>query len=158
MGLEEHPGYFGMTSRGVMAIHADWPAYPLEHGWETAVVTLGSFPRRTSFEVVDDIDQCVLLLAPQFGRYDDPYDERSYHCAAWHKDLIEAHERGLVDGVQPLTRRQHEERRRDQLRQHLMEEDQRRDLPRSDGDVLNSLGIMVDGKWIPVPLSPPGAL
>lgn len=32
MRLEDHPGYFGMTSRGVIAIHADWPMYPFEHG------------------------------------------------------------------------------------------------------------------------------
>ncbi|WP_326550116.1 hypothetical protein [Micromonospora sp. NBC_01813] len=152
MGLEEHPGYFGMTSRGVMAIHADWPAYPLEHGWETAVVTLGSFPQQTEFEVVDDIDQCALLLAPRYGRYGNPYDERSYHCAIWHEGLVDAHERGLVAGVQPLTRREHEKRRRDQLRQHLLGLDQRGSLPRHDCDVLDRLGEMVDGQWVPVSL------
>lgn len=152
MELEGHPGYFGITSKGVMVIHADWPAYPLEHGWEMAVVTLGSFPRRTSFEMVDDIDQCALLLASQYGRYDDPFDKRSYHCAIWHEDLIDAHEQGLVDGVRPLTRRQHEERYRDRLRKHLL--DRRGGLPEPEGDVLDSLGEMIDGQWVPVSLPP----
>jgi hypothetical protein len=29
MRLKVHPGYFGVTSRGVIAIHADWPMAPV---------------------------------------------------------------------------------------------------------------------------------
>ena len=43
-GLAGHPGYLGMTSRGVIAIHADWPMYQLDHGVMSVLESLGSYP------------------------------------------------------------------------------------------------------------------
>lgn len=63
VGLEDHPGYLGFTSAGVVAIHADWPVYPVEHGWLVALASLGSFPDGTAFSPLDDIDRCLLFLA-----------------------------------------------------------------------------------------------
>ena len=63
MSIEDQPGYPGLTSKGVLALHADWPAYPVDHGWTTAVFYLCSFPAETTFTVVDDIDRCLLLRA-----------------------------------------------------------------------------------------------
>jgi hypothetical protein len=45
MPLEDHPGYLGLTSEGVIAIHADWPIYPIEHGLGATVTSLGAFLR-----------------------------------------------------------------------------------------------------------------
>ena len=42
-GLSDHPGYLGLTSKGVILIHYDWPIYPLEHGWENALMSFGNF-------------------------------------------------------------------------------------------------------------------
>lgn len=54
MSIEDQPGYPGLTSKGVLALHADWPAYPVDHGWTTASFYLCSFPAETTFTVVDE--------------------------------------------------------------------------------------------------------
>lgn len=148
--MKDFPGYLGFTSRGVIAIHADWPAYPLEHGWQTAVITLGSHPSGTQFTRVDDIDQCALFLAEGPRKYDDPYDERAFHVAIWHEDLLEAHALGLVSGVEPLGRRQYEERRREDLRAHLRRACELSGSPLPAGDLLTRLGMEVDGQFVHV--------
>ena len=89
MSLNEHPGYFGVTSQGVIAIHADWPMYPFEHGWKEALLAFGSLPRGTSFFQIDDIDQCLLFVAGVTPPKQDPYDSRFSHVAAWHEDLVQ---------------------------------------------------------------------
>jgi hypothetical protein len=65
MGIEDHPGYFGITSRGVIAVHADWPMYPFEHGWAEALLALGSLPSATRFFQIDNIDKCFLFVAEE---------------------------------------------------------------------------------------------
>ncbi|RAO00745.1 hypothetical protein [Micromonospora noduli] len=154
MNLEEHPGYLGFTSRGVMLIHANWPAYPFEHGWEVAVTSLGSFPFGTAFERIDDIDQCALLLAKGYRNYRDPYDERALHVAIWHEDLLEAHDLGLVEGVERLTHRRYEERRRDEFRARLLQDISREGGEPPRGDILSSLYAQVNGRKVSVELPP----
>ena len=109
--LRDHPGYLGLTSEGVLAIHADWPSYPIEHGWLTALVNLCSFPRETTFTEIDDIDRCLLLsaedLAPDDAG-DGLFSPKRYHAAVWHTDLIELGGLGYVSGVKAITDRVHE--------------------------------------------------
>ena len=152
MSLEKFPGFLGLTSRGVVAIHADWPAYPLEHGWQIAVITLGSFPSGTQFKRVDDIDKCALLLAQGYGDYEDLYDERAFHVAIWHEDLLEGQRLGLVRGVEPLTRRQYEERHREDLRNEMRQAFEREAIPLPSNDILSHMGVQIDGRFVPVSL------
>lgn len=114
--LLSHPGFLGFTSRGVIALHADWPAYPQEHGWLLALCWLTSLPPNTEFERIDDIDQCVLLRA-RLGRGvpSDPFDERHYHVAIWHEDLLELADRELVSNVSPAAESEWCRRRREAL-------------------------------------------
>lgn len=102
--LRNHPGFFGVTSQGVIAIHADWPMYPEEHGGELALLWLTAFPAGTVFKRIDDIDQCVLLLAEPSTK-PDPFDERNYHVAIWYEDLLELGTKAFVTGVSVATRR-----------------------------------------------------
>src|SRR4051812_24538494 len=152
MGLEQFPGYLGFTSQGVIAIHADWPAYPLEHGWQVAVISLGSFPQGTKFTRIDDIDQCALFLAQGYGKFEDPYDERAFHIAIWHEDLLEAHRQGFVEGVQPLTERENQERRYEALRDIIRHSVEQMGGTLPPGDPLSQVGRCIDGQWSPIAL------
>jgi hypothetical protein len=84
MSLEKHPGYFGITSKGIIAIHADWPMYPSEHGWAEALLAFGSLPRSTPFLQLDDIDQCLLFVAGPLSPGQDRFYDRLSYVAAWH--------------------------------------------------------------------------
>lgn len=97
--FQDHPGYLGLTSQGVIAIHADWPVYPAEHGWQVALETLGNFPEGMLFKQLDDIDRCYLFLGGAPLNKKDLYDERNLHVAIWREDLLELCRRGLVSGV-----------------------------------------------------------
>jgi hypothetical protein len=149
VGIEEQPGYLGFTSRGVIAIHADWPAYPIEHGWHMALVMLGSFPQGMKFKLIDDIDRCALFLVLGFREYEDPFDERAYHVAIWHEDLLEANRLGLVGGVEPLTERKYEERRRDEMRADFLSTLTQERITPPTGDILSTLYFEHDGQRIP---------
>jgi hypothetical protein len=107
MSLDDHPGYFGLTSAGVVLIHADWPTYPVEHGWLTALQSLGMFPARTTFAPIDDIDRCLLLMAEGAGKAEDPFGAANYHVALWHADLIDLTARQFVQGPVAVTARVH---------------------------------------------------
>jgi hypothetical protein len=152
MPLEEQPGFLGLTSQGVIAIHADWPVYPIEHGWHMALIMLGSFPEGTQFRRIDDIDRCALFLAVGYEEYDDDFDERAYHVAIWHEDLLEAGQLGLVAGVERLTERQYEERKRDEWRSDLLNSItlEGGTIPR--GDILSTLRYEVNGQYLPLKL------
>jgi hypothetical protein len=112
MDLRDHPGFFGITSQGVIAIHADWPIYPEEHGPDLALIWLTAFPPRTAFKSIDDIDRCCLLLADvQGSNHKQPFSERNFHVAIWHEDLIDLQNSAFVRGVEgTLTERQWYER------------------------------------------------
>lgn len=108
MDLEDHPGYLGLTSRGVIAIHADWPVYPTEHGWLAGLASLGMFPSDTVFTLLSDIDRCVLLLAEGISKAEDPFSEQNFHVALWHTDALELVKRGFVRGPIGVTERVHQ--------------------------------------------------
>ena len=97
--LPDHPGFLGFTSEGVIAIHADWPAYPVEHGWEIALEYLGQFPRRSVLYQLDDIDQCFLLVFGEPKSSKDPFAAKNLHIAIWRDDMRALADRGLVTGV-----------------------------------------------------------
>jgi hypothetical protein len=116
MDLENHPGYLGLTSRGVVAIHADWPAYAIGHGAAYALERLGQFPEGTSFFGIDDIDQCVLLrVGPQHPNKSD-FDETHFHVAVWHEDLLELFSKHWVEGLAGITPREWAVRRCEELK------------------------------------------
>lgn len=108
MGFEHFAGYLGFTSRGVIAIHANWPAYPAEHGWEVALVTLGNFPIGTRFRAIDDIDRCLLFVADGTVRGGDDFSPEAMHIAIWHEDLLELSERQLISGASFVTEQSYE--------------------------------------------------
>lgn len=143
--MDQFAGFLGLTSRGVIAIHTDWPAYPREHGWAAALLTFGDFPIGTKFRCIDNIDQCALFLAVGTGGEKDPYDENALHIAVWHEDLIELDRMDLIWGLEfdtdsDLTPEQRELRR--QLGPELFEEVR-------SGRV--RLGAHLNGEWIPLP-------
>ena len=113
--VQTHPGYLGWTSKGVIAIHANWPAYAIEHGRAYSLERLGQFPGGTRFFGIGDIDQCLLLRVgpPHPGR--DSFDARHFHVALWHEDVLDLFRNGLVEGVDEITPRQWASRRRDEL-------------------------------------------
>jgi hypothetical protein len=116
MSLRNHPGYFGITSQGVILIHADWPMYPEEHGADLALLWLTAFPQSTTFKRIDDIDRCNLFLANvKCSNRSDPFDDRNFHVAIWHEDLLELQHRGCVKGVSRVSERRWEELKRSEL-------------------------------------------
>jgi hypothetical protein len=108
MDVEDHPGYLGLTSAGVMFIHADWPVYAIQHGWFAALASLGMFPAGTVFTLLSDIDRCVLLLANGISTADDPFSGQNFHVALWHEDVLELVRRGFVRGPIGVTARVHQ--------------------------------------------------
>jgi hypothetical protein len=113
MRLEDHPGFFGITSQGVIAIHADWPMYPEEHGADLALLWLTALPQGTRFKRLDDIDRCNLFIADvKCTNRANAFDERNLHVAVWHEDLLELRKRGFVEGVSPVSERRWQELRR----------------------------------------------
>jgi hypothetical protein len=154
MPLNEHPGYLGFTSQGVIAIHANWPSYPVEHGAGTALASFGSFPDGTLFRPIDDIDQCLLFSVDGYAKFEDPFDERAFHVAAWHEDLLVLQEHHLVVGVEPITERMWREREREEWREEIRQEaaEQGRTF---EGDPRLSIGwISDDGQWHQARLPP----
>ena len=118
MSLEDHPGYLGITSRGVIAIQADWPMYPEEHSADLALLWLTAFPQGTPFKPIDDIDCCNLFLADvKYSNRADPFDERNLHVAVWHEDLLQLRDAGFVEGVSPVSERRWRELERAALPQ-----------------------------------------
>jgi hypothetical protein len=100
--LFDHPGYLGYG--GVLAIHADWPAYPFSMEWESALLNFGQFPIGTRFFKIDDIDMCVLFLTRDpSGVKDNIYSPKYFHLAAWHESLNTLQENGFITGILPSS-------------------------------------------------------
>jgi hypothetical protein len=118
MELENHPGCLGLTSRGVVLIHVDWPAYAMTHGWEGALIAFGRFPRATVFVGLDDIDQCVLFVAGDLRRIKDRWSEQLLHIATWHEDVLELSRLGYVRG-KTLTAQQWSTSRANELAERM---------------------------------------
>lgn len=119
MKLERFPGFLGLTSRGIVAIHADWPAYAVDHGWEYALWTFARFPRGTAFFGIDDIDQCILLFVGDPNSVRNPSAPEHLHVAAWHEDLLELKERGYVAGIEEITATERARIRMESFPEHL---------------------------------------
>lgn len=114
--MQDHPGFFGMTSKGVIHIHADWPVYPEEHGANLVLFWLTAFPNGTAFKSIDDIDRCSLFLADvKYSNRANQSDERNFHVAVWHDDLLSLRKSGFVDGVSPVSERRWRELERSSL-------------------------------------------
>jgi hypothetical protein len=96
--LFDHPGYLGLTSEGVVLIHADWPAYAIGHDWKYGLVNLGQFPPRTRFTLIDDIDQCFLFVVPGRKPIAYKFDDKLFHVALWHEDVLDLFHRGYLAG------------------------------------------------------------
>lgn len=82
-------------------LHADWPIYPCGGGAPIALETLCWFPRDTHFEVVEEIDQCLLLAAAEHRNphVPDPYSEDHFHVAVSNEDLGSLEKEGWVVGL-----------------------------------------------------------
>jgi len=148
LSLADHPGYLGLTSKGVIAIHADWPLYQLDHGAMTALESFGSYPVGTQFRLLDDIDRCALFVREPAADGRDAFDpQKSWHAVAWHEDLLDAADAGHLHGVERLTEREFEERRRDSIRASI-----RALGPTLEGDPLEHLFVEVHGEMRPLAL------
>lgn len=98
----QHPGYLGWTSQGVVAIHADWPAYATEHGVGYALMSLGQFPLGTKFTLLSDIDECFLFVVDnnRLSRK-DAYSDSNFHVALWHEDVSALIDASYAVGAEP---------------------------------------------------------
>jgi hypothetical protein len=130
MSLSDYPGYIGRWSGNqfTVLIHADWPNYPAGEGSGFALAAFGRFPPGTDFELIDDIDRCVLFIASQYKTHPDIFDSRNFHVAAWHDDLIGLAEAGYITGVQGVTEREWEMQKRGRILAEMRREN---DLPES---------------------------
>lgn len=100
--MERFPGLL-FCGGGAIAIHADWPNYPVGEGYEYALQTLGSYPKESMFFEVSDIDRCLLLMNKCPKKQTNPFDPSHHHCAIWHIDLINLLDRGFISGIKKLT-------------------------------------------------------
>lgn len=96
MDLEEHPGFLGCTSHGVIAIHADWPVYPAGHGIEESLWSLGQFPQQSVFSRIDNIDGCWLYVLADATTKADPFSDTRFHVALWEEDVNDLFEGAFV--------------------------------------------------------------
>jgi len=95
-----HPGYLGWTSNGVIAIHADWPAYAVEHGLGYSLLSLGQFPPGTKFSLIDDVDRCFLFVEGEPVSESGPLPESRFYVALWHEDVKELAKSGFIFGAE----------------------------------------------------------
>jgi hypothetical protein len=83
---------------GIIAIHADWPSYPDNIGWQSALLSLGRFASERELYLEDKIDQCLL-----FTTY-DPFEKKRkktpyFYVAVWEEDLLTLADMNLVSYV-----------------------------------------------------------
>ncbi|MEU6779326.1 hypothetical protein ABZ912_08975 [Nonomuraea angiospora] len=128
-------------------MHANWPTYPREHGWQVFLATIGSFPEGTVFRPIDDIDRCTLFVAENYENRREDFHPRRLHVAAWHEDVLAADDLGLVTGVQALTERGHEERSRSTLRESILDQLEREEGVRPSSFNLDDLGFVHQGEF-----------
>jgi hypothetical protein len=103
--LSKHPGYLGWQNGALEAIHADWPAYPSQHGENSALESLACFPAETHFIRIDSVDSAVLLAAVPLVDEKDVYSDRNLHLSVWWQDLVSLAAARFVGGL--LTQREH---------------------------------------------------
>lgn len=94
------------------AITADWEAYPIGEGWESALENISWFPTNTIFYRIDDICEALLFVTKNPVELEkkelDPWSHYYYHISIWHRDIIELHERGYIKAIKPVTDYRHE--------------------------------------------------
>jgi hypothetical protein len=142
------------VSDGVAWIHAHWPAYPMGDTWQAALVDIGSFPEGTAFTPIDYIDRCVLLHVRGLGSYSDEFDERGFHIAVWDESMQELINRNYITlvGADFVTSRRYEERKRDALRESILNEITKTGSETPIEDPLTHLGYLFKGEFRPVEL------
>src|SRR5262245_25697711 len=113
---DDYPGYLGFTSSGVIAIHADWPAYPREHGWMQALITFGNFPIGTEFRCDDNIDRCSLFEVSQFPDGTEVSKAAKFYVAVWQQDLIDLDDMNFLSGIEYYTDDDDDDRRQQKIR------------------------------------------
>ena len=91
----------------MLAIHADWPMYPSEHGTDESLWSLGQFPRGATFSRIDTIDRCCLFVLDEPTSKGDPLNERRFHVALWEDDIKELFEREFVEDARAATYQTH---------------------------------------------------
>jgi len=96
--IDKLPGFLNYED-GFEVLHADWPNYPLGHGWEIALKTIGNFPEDTFFYEIDDIDYCKLFVSTEPTGKKDILSGEFLHIASWHEDLIALKNMNLIEGV-----------------------------------------------------------
>jgi hypothetical protein len=102
------------------------------------LLQLTAFPPCTQFLVVDDCDQSFLVVADVKGKkLDDPYDKKHFHVAIWYEDLRELLQRGMIEGVEPVSERRWQEEHWRWVKQDV-----------ADGATLFYKGK--DGEFIPI--------
>lgn len=67
---------------------------------------------------MDDIDRCVLFMAELKCNKPNKYDEKNFHLAVWHEDLLELQAKSYVRGVQAGSHRKWEKESRKKLFAH----------------------------------------
>src|SRR5687767_8343696 len=120
--LNKHAGYLDPAFQRGIPIHADWPIYPEEEGAGLALAGFTSFPPGTVFKRIDDIDRCVLFFADvKHPQHNDPFNEKNFHVAVWHEDLLQLQEDGFIEGVTPVSGRRWEEIKRSEILDEIWE-------------------------------------
>lgn len=151
----ELPDYLSVIKQGRFAIHADWPAYPIGEGWQATMIAFASFPRRTAFMVEDDIDRALLFRGIPPGGWGSRSVPDYAYVAAFHEDLLDLAERGSLSGIEPVSEREWERRKRDRMRASIRASG----WDREEEDPLDHLyAALPDGSRLPVPFTPLGEL
>ena len=93
-------------------ITADWEAYPIGYGWQSALENLSWFSTDTIFYRIDDISEALLFVTKNPVKIEEekynPWSQKYYHISIWHRDIVELHKRGYIKGIKPVTEYQHD--------------------------------------------------
>ncbi len=101
-----HPGLmvYSESNMPFEIIHADWPVYPIGHGWNFALETIACFPIGQRFYSIDDIDQVLLcLIANPKDIKGDVFDSKHMHAAFWHEDLKVLFNKGFIGPIHTMS-------------------------------------------------------
>lgn len=102
MNILDLPGNLGSARGSLLTVlHYDWPSYPIGDGYFETLLSLSLFAEGTDFIEVDNGDGTILFAANTADlNMKDLYNDKNFHVCAWHSDLLEMKEAGLVDGIE----------------------------------------------------------
>ena len=81
-------------------LHYNWPAYPIGEDYFENLLSFSLFPAGTDFIEIDNGDGSILFAAHINGLNErNLYDDKNFHIGAWHSDLLEMNNLGLITGV-----------------------------------------------------------